>query len=586
MSERVVAIIGARLNSSRLPGKQLLDLAGRPLITHVVMRLRAMSGVDEIVLATTADDFNEPLVAWARSLDLPFLAYDGDVNNLMARVDTVVRQHAADIVMYVCGDSPLIDPPTLSKRLQMLKADPDGDVVDPPPLPDGRNYIHEGAAIYRRRFWDRMIDCAREPFELEHVGAVYHVLKKVLPEKVVYAPEEPIFSTIDHRISVDTPSDYRFMRRIYDDWYRTHGGETVVELRDVIGRIVNEPELRAINAHVRQKQVADTSAKVTLLTQCGPGVGLGHVSRMTVAASALQDFLSAGVSVLIEGPKSRHWELDILPHRYVEQLTEDVVIAHLEETQPDVLVADMADERDWLVPVVRRCRELGGRTVIVDKAWAIGEADINYFPSFYLSDETAALTNGRAVHGWDTFLLPTIPHQASISDAVRRCVILTGAADVDRLGNSWPDQLLAQIPDDVEITWVQGPFAEPPVVSQPRDTFKTLVAPENLAGLLFEFDAALCVYGVSLFESLLAGVPAVAVRPGERISAKEWQAFSESGVCVASEPADGPENLRILIGDGGLRKNLHRLGRQHMSGGGRRFAEIVSGLINDGKIGS
>jgi spore coat polysaccharide biosynthesis protein SpsF (cytidylyltransferase family)/spore coat polysaccharide biosynthesis predicted glycosyltransferase SpsG len=586
MSERVVAIIGARLNSSRLPGKQLLDLAGRPLITHVVMRLRAMSGVDEIVLATTADDFNEPLVAWARSLDLPFLAYDGDVNNLMARVDTVVRQHAADIVMYVCGDSPLIDPPTLSKRLQMLKADPDGDVVDPPPLPDGRNYIHEGAAIYRRRFWDRMIDCAREPFELEHVGAVYHVLKKVLPEKVVYAPEEPIFSTIDHRISVDTPSDYRFMRRIYDDWYRTHGGETVVELRDVIGRIVNEPELRAINAHVRQKQVADTSAKVTLLTQCGPGVGLGHVSRMTVAASALQDFLSTGVSVLIEGPKSRHWELDILPHRYVEQLTEDVVIAHLEETQPDVLVADMADERDWLVPVVRRCRELGGRTVIVDKAWAIGEADINYFPSFYLSDETAALTNGRAVHGWDTFLLPTIPHQASISDAVRRCVILTGAADVDRLGNSWPDQLLAQIPDDVEITWVQGPFAEPPVVSQPRDTFKTLVAPENLAGLLFEFDAALCVYGVSLFESLLAGVPAVAVRPGERISAKEWQAFSESGVCVASEPADGPENLRILIGDGGLRKNLHRLGRQHMSGGGRRFAEIVSGLINDGKIGS
>ncbi len=584
MSERVIAIIGARLNSSRLPGKQLLDLAGRPLITHVVMRLRKIAKIDEIVLATTADDFNEPLVAWAEGLDLPYLAYDGDVNNLMSRVDTVVKRHDAGIVMYVCGDSPLIDPPTLSKRLDLLMADPGGDVVDPPPLPDGRNYIHEGVAIYRRRFWDRMIEGAAEPFELEHVGAVYHVLKKVMPEKVVYAPEEPIFSTTEHRISVDTPSDYRFMRRIYDDWFSTHDGETVVDLRHVIERLQNEPELQDINAHVRQRQVEDTSVKVTLLTQCGPGVGLGHVSRMTVAAGALQDFLSAGVSVLIEGPKSRHWELDILPHRYVDTLTEEIVVEHLEENRPDILVADLADEKDWLVPVIQRCHELGVRTVIIDKPWAVGEANLNYFPSFYLSEETAQATNGKAVFGWDSFLLPTVPHKAKTNETVRRCVILTGAADVDGLGKVWPDLLAEHVPADVEITWVQGPYADPPEISKPSENFDISVAPQNLAGTLYGYDAALCVYGVSLFECLLAGVPAVAVRPGERISNEEWTVFSESGACLPSEVEDGPGKLRDLIENREQRRELHAQGRERMSGGGRRFAEVVRGLIDQKEV--
>ena len=65
MARKVAAVIGARLNSSRLPGKQLLPLAGRPLIAHIVERLRHVEGLDQIVLATTADDFNKPLRDWA-----------------------------------------------------------------------------------------------------------------------------------------------------------------------------------------------------------------------------------------------------------------------------------------------------------------------------------------------------------------------------------------------------------------------------------------------------------------------------------------------------------------------------------------
>ncbi|MAH84580.1 MAG: hypothetical protein CBB68_09645 [Rhodospirillaceae bacterium TMED8] len=579
MRERLIAIIGARLNSSRLPGKQLLDLSGRPLITHVLRRLREIPNLDDIVLATTADDFNKPLITWAKGEGVNYYAYIGDVNNLMARVNKVVEKFSADILMYVCGDSPLIDPPTLRRRVNLLLADPDGDVVDPPPLPNGGTYIHEGVSIYRRKFWNRMVEKATKPFELEHVGAIYHVLNKVTPDKIVYAPEEPCFASIEHRISVDTPSDYRFMRRIYDDWFEEHDGDSIVDLRQVVKRLHDDPELRELNSHVRQKTVHESSITVTLLTQCGPHVGLGHVSRMTVAAGALQDHLSAGVSVVIEGPKSDHWELEILPHQYVNSLTEEIVMEHLNSSPPNALVIDMSDEKPWLKNILRHCRNIECRTIIVDRPWADGYGDLYYFPSFFLPDHTKTLIKNKAVFGWDAFLLPKIPKKNLSSNTIKNCIVLTGAADVDNLGRDWPEKLIHALPPDIMITWIQGPFAKAPNYPNEANNFRVSIAPNNLAGSLYRADVALCVYGVSLFECLLAGVPAVGIYPNDRISNQEWQAFQSSEVCLSGLPEEAAQLLQSLCHDSNLRVSLRMNAMNVMTGGGYHFAKTIGDLI-------
>ncbi len=70
----VLAVIGARLNSSRLPRKHMLDLAGKPLIARIFERLERVSVIDKLVLATTADDYNKPMVTWAEQAGKSVLA--------------------------------------------------------------------------------------------------------------------------------------------------------------------------------------------------------------------------------------------------------------------------------------------------------------------------------------------------------------------------------------------------------------------------------------------------------------------------------------------------------------------------------
>lgn len=67
---KVLGVIGARLNSSRLPGKHLLDLADKPLIARLFERLEKIPELDAIVLATTADEYNQPLVQWAQQAEM------------------------------------------------------------------------------------------------------------------------------------------------------------------------------------------------------------------------------------------------------------------------------------------------------------------------------------------------------------------------------------------------------------------------------------------------------------------------------------------------------------------------------------
>ena len=108
MATRVLAVVQARLGSTRLPGKALAEIAGRPMLAHVLARAAAVPGVDQVVLATTVRPEDDALADLARSLG--FACARGGVEDVLDRFRSAHLAHPAEVVIRVTGDCPLLDP--------------------------------------------------------------------------------------------------------------------------------------------------------------------------------------------------------------------------------------------------------------------------------------------------------------------------------------------------------------------------------------------------------------------------------------------------------------------------------------------
>lgn len=108
MSQRVVCVVQARFGSSRLPGKALRPLQGRPVIAHVLERAQAIPGVDALVLATTDQPRDDLLAEYA--IGLGVAVFRGSENDVLDRMGVAAMLARADLVVRVTGDCPFLDP--------------------------------------------------------------------------------------------------------------------------------------------------------------------------------------------------------------------------------------------------------------------------------------------------------------------------------------------------------------------------------------------------------------------------------------------------------------------------------------------
>lgn len=132
MSERIVCVIQARMGSSRLFGKSLRPLMGRPLLTHVLERAKAIEGVDLVVLATSAEERDAGLlpVAWGLGCEALQVGKEWDV---LGRVCTAAHIFDADVVVRVTGDCPLLAPEVGTLAVKLYRAHARGDFPMPVP---------------------------------------------------------------------------------------------------------------------------------------------------------------------------------------------------------------------------------------------------------------------------------------------------------------------------------------------------------------------------------------------------------------------------------------------------------------------
>lgn len=249
-STRVVATVQARMGSTRLPGKVLADIAGEPMLVRVVERARRAGTVDEVAVATTTDDEDDPIAALCTARGYAFGR--GAVRDVLDRTYRLARSLGASMVVRLTADCPLIDPEVIDHTVgEFLRADPPVDFAAnrfPPPME--RTYpIGLDVEVCTFAALERAWREARRPYEREHV--MPYLYEEPGRFRVLHVRSETDYGRL--RWTVDTAEDLELVRAIY----AAFDGRDDFSWRQVLELFARRPELAEINAAVVHKGYRD-----------------------------------------------------------------------------------------------------------------------------------------------------------------------------------------------------------------------------------------------------------------------------------------------------------------------------------------
>ncbi len=234
------AIIQARMSSTRLPGKVLLDLAGEPMLARVVARTKRAKTIDRTIVATTVEPEDEPIVALCRARG--WAVSRGSRDDVLDRYYQAAVADGADPIVRITSDCPLIDPEVIDRVVEHLTTGVDyaSNINPRRTFPRGLDVEAFTFASLATAWQDASDTSSREhvtPFLYRH------------PERFRIAlveSERP--EAADHRWSVDTPEDYELMRRIL-----AHFGDQKFGWLDVLALLDRHPDWIDLNRHIAQK---------------------------------------------------------------------------------------------------------------------------------------------------------------------------------------------------------------------------------------------------------------------------------------------------------------------------------------------
>jgi len=243
--ERIVATIEVRMTSSRLPGKHMLDVCGKPILAHLIDRLKRVPSLRDIIVATTTNTADDALCALAAANGVKF--HRGSEADVMQRVADAAVSANADLIVEITGDCPLIDPEIVEQAIRMhlhndsdytgnaeVRSYPDGmdvqvfaaaDLVQAAKATDDAD-DHEHVSLYFRR----------HPQRYRHVHLV--------------APPELHWPELG--LTLDERADYLLIKNIYEHFLPSNPRFSCL---DILRYLRAHPEVARINEDVRRNPV-------------------------------------------------------------------------------------------------------------------------------------------------------------------------------------------------------------------------------------------------------------------------------------------------------------------------------------------
>ena len=218
------------------------------MLEHIIERLEYAKTLNEIIIATSSSERDKPIIELAKKLGISYFA--GSEDDVLGRYVNAAKQAKADIIVRITADCPLIDPHVVDKTVNRhLKSNADYtrtliDEDNDKSFPRGLD-----TEVFSMDVLERVHNLADKSYQREHVTIFIYEHPELFKIETVAAEEDlrrPSF-----RLCVDVEEDLRLIKEIYNRLYKTN---EIIDIKDVIRLLDESPELRRINAHVKQKR--------------------------------------------------------------------------------------------------------------------------------------------------------------------------------------------------------------------------------------------------------------------------------------------------------------------------------------------
>lgn len=241
---KIAAIVQARMNSTRLPGKVLQEVLGKPLLRYQLERVKESAFISDLIVATTVSAADDPIAALCQSLGVNF--YRGSESDVLERYYEAALQSCADIVVRLTGDCPLHDPGIIDQVIQAY--------LDSPASCD---YVSN---TLQRTFprgldtevfsIDALIKAHAEAFEesdREHVTP--YIYRHPDSFEILQLTNRQDWSR--YRLTVDTPEDFQLIRLILEALYPSN---PLFGMEDILQLLDQNKDWSRLNSHIEQKK--------------------------------------------------------------------------------------------------------------------------------------------------------------------------------------------------------------------------------------------------------------------------------------------------------------------------------------------
>lgn len=240
---KIVATIEARMTSTRLPGKVLKLIVGRPVLELLIERLQRAEHLDEIIVATTTNETDEPIINLCKRLNVKY--FRGSEEDVLKRVLDAAKSVSADLIVEITGDCPFIDPNIVDECIQVfLKGEYDyvSNTIK-------RSFpIGFDVQVFPVSVLEEVNTLTSNPVDHEHVSIYIYEHPERYQLKNMEADGDMFWP--DLGVTLDTQEDYELICSIFEELYPQN---VTFSALDIIKLLRNKPELVSINQHIKRK---------------------------------------------------------------------------------------------------------------------------------------------------------------------------------------------------------------------------------------------------------------------------------------------------------------------------------------------
>ncbi|CUH94423.1 hypothetical protein P22_0489 [Propionispora sp. 2/2-37] len=242
---KINAIVATRMTSSRLPGKVLMDLAGKPALVRLIERLKRSRYLNEIVIATTVNKTDDIVVETAKSQNVKY--YRGSEEDVLKRTVEAAEAHDTDFIVQITSDCPLIDSETVDRIIERMLEQPYLHYVGNQLV---RTYpLGFSVEIFRTRDLRLVEQTISDPSVREHVSLYFYEHPELYKLSNVEAPH--YLRHPEYRLTLDSEDDYQVIKNIYEELYPA---DPAFSLYDITRYLQQNPKIQLMNQHIQQKK--------------------------------------------------------------------------------------------------------------------------------------------------------------------------------------------------------------------------------------------------------------------------------------------------------------------------------------------